>query len=549
MDRQLNIDVSPESKITALYCRLSRDDELQGESNSITNQKEILKKYADENGFRNTKFFVDDGYSGTNFNRPGFQEMMEAVKAGQVAVIIVKDMSRLGRDYLGVGNFIEVVFPNANVRFIAISNGVDTEKEQGTEFAPFLNIVNEWYAKDTSRKMRTVWKNKGESGKPLAPVPPYGYVKDPNNKNKWIIDEEAAQVVREIYRMYLGGLGSASIVRELEARGIPCMNAHKQKLRRDGNTEIAEKSMKWHKTRIAQILTRPEYKGCLVNFRTKKKSYKTKSYAYNPKSEWKMFEDAVPAIIDKESWDKVQELRRITKRKVNRFGVQSPLSGLLFCADCGAKLYLGRCSRFDSSQDYFTCSTYRKVQGCSSHQIQVKVINRLVLENLKEVMRFAREHESEFLEFVFKTNEKIMMAKQKKKNAELRHAETRYHLLDTIIQRLYEDNVEGKISDERFCKMTDSYEQEQKNLAEAIAQIKGSLNEMLSQSVNAEKFLDLVRKYTDKKELNGEIIREFVQKIIVHKAEKINGKRTQKITIIYNFIGEFSALAEKRKWA
>jgi DNA invertase Pin-like site-specific DNA recombinase len=549
MERQLKIENAPESKITALYCRLSRDDEHQGESNSITNQKSILQKYADDNGFRNTRFFVDDGYSGTNFNRPGFQEMMECVKAGEVATVIVKDMSRLGRDYIGVGTYTEIVFPNAGIRFIAINNGVDSANEQDSDFAPFLNIINEWYAKDTSKKLRAVFKNKGESGKPLSNRPPYGYLKDPNDKNKWIVDEEAAQVIREIFNMYISGLGPAAIARELEERGVPCPTVHRQTMMGDSNLGKGERHMKWHETRICVILDKMEYAGCIVNFRTHRKSYKCKKTVFNPESEWKIFENAIPAIIDKDTWDMVRRLRKTGKRKVNRFGKLNPLSGLLFCADCGEKMYLGRCRRWDTSQDFFTCSTYRKMQGCSTHQIRVCVIERLVLENLRKVTQFAREHEDEFLELVLQANEKIIRVRQKKEISALKQAEARNQTLDVLIQKLYEDNVTGKISDERFKKMMDAYEREQAALVKRVEELRSSIKEMLSQTANTEKFLKLVRKYTDITELKTEIVREFIQKIMVHKAERINGRRTQKITIIYNFIGEIPSPAEKKKWA
>lgn len=549
MERQLNIGTTPESKITALYCRLSCDDELQGESNSITNQKMILQKYADDNGFRNTRFFVDDGYSGTNFNRPGFQKMIGYVKAGHVATVIVKDMSRLGRDYIGVGTYTEIVFPNANVRFIAINNGVDSTSGQGSEFAPFLNIINEWYAKDTSKKIRAVLKSKGEAGKPLASHPPYGYMKDPNDKFNWVIDEEAAEVVREIYHMCIRGLGPTAIAKELMDRGIPCPTEHKQILLNGGKPGNVKRHMKWNDTKIATILEREEYAGCLVNFRTKCKSYKCRDKVFNPKSEWKRFENRIPAIIDRDLWEAAQKIRYRAMRRKNRLGEMNPFSGMLYCADCGAKLYLARCKKRDTSQDYFTCSKYRKSRGCTTHQIQVRVVNLLVLENLREVTKYAREHESEFLELVLQTNDKILRAQQKKELTTLQQAEDRYRMLDILVQRIYEDNVAGKISDERFGKMLESYEQEQAQLKKTIGELKASLDEMRSRSVNTDRFLKMVKKYTDITELNAEIIREFIDKIIVHQAEKINGHRTQRITIVYNFIGEVPVPEEKKKWA
>ncbi len=549
MERQLNIEITPESKITALYCRLSRDDDLQGESNSITNQKSMLKKYAEDNGFRNTRFFVDDGYSGTNFNRPGFQEMMDYVKAGQVATVIVKDMSRLGRDYIGVGTYTEIVFPKAKVRFIAINNGVDSNDGQGSEFAPFLNIINEWYAKDTSKKIRAVLKNKGESGRPLANQPPYGYMKDPNDGSKWIIDEEAAQVVREVFHMYLCGLGSAMIARELQKRGIPRPREHRRRLLHKGAEIPEEEQCAWKAIVVRKMLEKQEYTGDLINFRSYKKSFRNKDRVYNPKEKWLVFENKHPAIIDRETWDRVQQ--RIAKVRIrpNRFGEVNMFSGMLYCADCGKPLYLARCLKWDTSQDYFSCSTYRKNRGCSTHQIRVCVVNRLVLENLREVTKFAREHEDEFLNLVLQTNSKILQAKKTTEITALKQAEDRNKALDNLIQRIYEDNVVGKISDERFQKMMDAYEKEQTVLSEKIESLKASLEEMYSQAANTDGFLKLVRKYTDITELNAEMLREFVQKILVYQAERIDGHKVQRIKIIYNFIGEVSMKSGSQKGA
>ena len=541
MERQLDMELYMGNKITALYCRLSRDDELQGESNSITNQKSMLQKYADDNGFRNTKFFVDDGYSGTNFDRPGFQEMLKYVKAGKVEAVIVKDMSRLGRDYIGVGTYTEIVFPNANVRFIAINNGVDSKDAQGADFAPFLNILNEWYAKDTSKKIRAVLKNKAESGKPLASSPPYGYRRDPNDKNKWVIDEEAAETVREIFHMCICGLGPYAIATELEKRNVPTSIERKMAMKainESSEVTAAGGNARWSSGAVGRVLDRLEYTGCIVNLRTRRKSYKKRDTVYLPQSEWKIFEGAIPAIIDKETFETVQRIRKKTRRHPNRFGKLSPFSGMLFCADCGKKLYLARCKKHDTSQDYFTCSTYRKHLGCSTHQIRVSVLSVLVLDNLRKVTRFAREHESDFLELVYQTNGKVMKARLKEEEKALAKAENRNRTLDVLIQRLYEDNIAGKVSDVRYVKMVDAFELEQSQLSVKIKELKETIANIQAKTVNVQYFLKLIRKYTDITELNAEIIREFIQKIIVYQAEKINGRRVQRITVVYNFIGE-----------
>lgn len=330
---------------------------------------------------------------------------------------------------------------------------------------------------------------------------------------------------------------------------IPCPTEHKQMLLNGGKPGNAKRRMKWNDTKIATILEREEYAGCLVNFRTKCKSYKCHEKVFNPKSEWKRFENRIPAIIDRDQWEAAQRIRYRLMRRKNRLGEMNPFSGMLYCADCGAKLYLARCKERDTSQDYFTCSKYRKSRGCTTHQIRVRVVNLLVLENLREVTKYAREHENEFLELVLQANDKILRAQHKKKLTTLQEAEDRYRMLDTLVQRIYEDNVAGKISDERFGKMLETYEQEQAQLKKTIEELRGSLDEMRSRSVNTDRFLKMVKKYTDITELNAEIIRAFIDKIIVHQAEKINGHRTQRITIVYNFIGEVPVPEEKKKWA
>ena len=537
MQGQLTMKAPSEKLITALYCRLSCDDELQGESNSITNQKELLKKYADDNGFRNTQFFVDDGYSGTNFDRPGFQDMLQHINAGLVSTVIVKDMSRLGRDYLGVGHYTEILFPNADVRFIAISNGIDSANAQGNEFAPFLNIVNEWYAKDTSRKLRTVLKNKGESGKPLSVTPLYGYIRNPEDKNKWVIDEKAAEIVREIYHLFICGWGPTDIAKMLNHRGVPTAAEYRQRVWHGKDSLPEGQRQQWNSTRICTILGRQEYTGAIVNFRTTRKSYKNRKAINLPKSQWKIFEDVNPPIIDKETWEIVQRRRAKTKIRKRRSGVFNPFSGMLFCADCGAKLYLSTGHAGGSDQDYFSCSTHKNGKGCTTHLIRVCVINKLVLENLRQVTRYAREHKDDFLKMVYRTKEQVIKNKEKKKLSALRQAENRHRMLDTLIQRIYEDNVAGKISDERFRKMMDAYEHEQEELAKKITELAASIRKSETLTVNADYFLKLVNKYTDITELTTQIIREFIRKIIVYQAEKVDGKRVQRITIVYNFIG------------
>ena len=527
-------------KITALYCRLSRDDELQGDSNSILNQKAILQKYADENGFANTQCFVDDGYSGTTFDRPAWNRLSAMIDEGLIGTIIVKDMSRLGRDYLQVGMYTEMVFPNADIRFIAINNGVDSINGTENDMTPFINIFNEFYAKDTSRKIRAVFKSKGQSGKPLCTNPPYGYIKDPEDKNHWIVDEEAANVVREIFHLCVSGYGPQQIAREMMRRGYLNPTAY---ARANGRTTPDNRTVgddyTWQNSTISHILTRMEYLGHTVNFKTYRKSYKNKKQLKNDPAQWQIFENTHEAIIDRETFDIVQRIRD-GRRRVTPMGEMPILSGMVFCADCGKKLYQVR-GRNLPQKEYMVCSTYRKIKGgCSSHQIRNEVLERLLLDGIQAVTAYAREHEADFVELITQKSQTELDKSLRDGKRELEQAQTRIRKLDDIIQRLYEDNLEGKVSDERFARMTANYEEEQKGLESRVAELKKLLAAEKDRSVNVDHFLTLVRKYTDVQELTAEIVREFVEKVYVHQAERIDGQKVQRIRIVWNCIGEFT---------
>lgn len=528
-----------EGKITALYCRLSRDDELQGDSNSIRNQKAMLQKYADDNGFTNTAFFVDDGYSGTTFERPDWQRLMEQVDNGNVGTIIVKDMSRLGRDYLKVGMYTEMVFPNADIRFIAINNGVDSNNQTDNDMTPFINIFNEFYAKDTSRKIRAVFKAKGQSGKPLCTNPPYGYIKDPEDKHHWIVDEEAAEVVREIFRLCVQGYGVSQIAKEMAKRHIMNPTAHAKSIginppdnRRDADDYT------WDKSTVSHMLSRPEYLGHTVNFKTYRKSYKQKKQIKNDPSKWQIFKGTHEAIVDQETYDIVQRIRD-GRRRQTPMGEMPVLSGMVFCADCGAKLYQVRGRKLPQSE-YMVCATYRKKgkDVCPSHQIRNCVIEELLLDGIRNVTAYAREHEDEFVEMITKKSKTELDKSLRESKRELEQSQARIHKLDEIIQRLYEDNIEGKISDERFMKMTENYENEQHSLEQRVKELRNTIITEQENTVNVDSFLSIVRRYTDIQELSAEIIREFVERIEVYKTERINGKKLQRIKIIWNCIGE-----------
>ena len=542
--------IAKNDKITALYCRLSRDDELQGDSNSIINQKAILQKYADDNGFGNTMFFVDDGYSGTNFDRPDWQRLISLAEDGKIGTVIVKDMSRLGRDYLKVGYYTEVFFPGVDIRFIAINNGVDSANQQDSDFTPFLNIINEWYAKDTSKKIRAVFKAKGQSGKPLCTNPPYGYVKNPEDKSRWIIDPEAAEVVREIFSLCVQGYGPTQIAKELTRRQIENPVAHARRL----GITIPAKPLDddpciWHDSTVARLLTRVEYLGHTANFKTYRKSYKNKKQMHNDREEWQIFENTHEAIIDQETFDIVQKIRD-GRRRLTPMGEMPILSGMLFCADCGAKLYQVRGRGWEHSQEYFVCATYRKQKGkCSSHQIRNVVIEQLLLDDIRRVTSYAREHEDEFVRLVTQKSKQETERNLRESKKELEVAKARISKLDSIIQRLYEDNIEGKVSDERFAKLTATYEAEQHTLEKRITELESIMATTKNESLGVDTFLTLVRKYTDIKELDAELIRVFVEKILVYKAEKVDGHRVQRIKIIYNGIGEIPTTPTNEKTA
>ncbi|MBQ8003190.1 MAG: DUF4368 domain-containing protein, partial [Clostridia bacterium] len=421
---------------------------------------------------------------------------------------------------------------------IAINNGVDSANQQDSDFTPFLNIINEWYAKDTSKKIRAVFKAKGESGKPLCTNPPYGYLKNPEDKLQWIVDDVAAEIVRKIFRLCIEGYGPTQIAKILSSEKIPVPTAHLHSLGINTPARVPDDIYAWQARSVADILQKPEYLGHTVNFKTYKKSYKSKKKMWNDPSEWQVFENTHDAIVDEETFRIVQRIRD-GRRKVTRMGEMPILSGMLFCADCGKKLYQVRCITM-KQKEYMVCSTYRKVKGgCSSHQIQNETIEALLLDGIRSITAFAREHETKFVELVTKKCRADVDKTLRDSKRELEQAQARIKKLDEIIQRLYEDNIEGKISDERFSKMTANYEAEQQTLESRTRELKEIINSEKENSLNADRFLKLVRKHTDIKELTAEVLREFVEKVYVYQSERVNGKRVQRIKIIYNCIGDF----------
>ncbi len=492
---------------------------------------------------------MDDGYSGTTFTRPDWQRLIGMVDEGRVGTLIVKDLSRLGRDYLKVGYYTEIAFPEADVRFIAINNGVDSASQTESDFTPFLNIMNEFYAKDTSKKIRAVFKAKGQAGKPLCTNPPYGYLKDPEDNMHWIVDEEAAKVVQTIFDLCMKGYGPSQIAQELHERQIPVPTAHLQSIGVKTPGKVPDDIYAWSPRSVADILDKQEYLGHTVNFKTHKKSFKIKKKINNDPSEWAVFENTHEAIIEQGVFDAVKRIRD-GRRRVDRLGAMPMFSGMLFCADCGAKLYQVRGKGWPHEKEYFVCASYRKIKGgCSSHQIRNVVIEQLLLDDLQRVTNYARNHEAEFIQLVTKSSEKALEKEIRDSRREYEEANARITKLDTLIQRIYEDNVEGKISDERFAKMSATYEAEQAQLTERAAELEKLLSDARQKAINADYFLSLVRKYTDIQELDAQIIREFVEKILVFKPEKVNGRRVQRIRIIYNCIGAIDIPGKDEKTA
>ena len=526
-----------EEQWTALYCRLSCDDDLQGDSNSIRNQKMLLKQYADEHKLRNVRFYVDDGYSGSNFDRPDFQRMIRDIDEGKVSTVIVKDMSRFGRDHILVGYYTKYYFAEADVRFIAVYDQVDSETNPDDDITPFKNILNEMYAKDCSKKIKAVMKAKGNAGKHLATHPPLGYKKDPNDKEKWVIDERGAETVREIFSLCMNGYGPTQIARILTERKIdtPVVYFHKHGL--PTPAKLREDSEIWDQKSVARILENVEYTGCTVNFKTYKKSYKSKKRIKLPQEDWLIFENTQEVIIDRQTFDSVQKIRQC-KRRPSRMGEMSSLSGMVYCADCGKRMYLCRCTTMKQAE-YFNCSTYRKKKKnlCTSHQITVKAVETLLLDDLKRTLRFAQSQKEEFLQ-ILEENSEVKTKQEIKENLrKLSAAEERIKALDKIIQSLYEDKVAGKLSEERYLKLSDTYETEQAELTEKAQTLKAEIEKDKKEKDEILDFLCLVEKYSSIEELTPEIIRSFVDRIIVHEKRKENGHYRQEIEIVYNFIG------------
>jgi|GEM_PF-16243 len=549
--------------ITACYSRLSEADNLVGQSLSITNQRDILETYAKEQGFTNIVHFSDDDFSGTRFDRDAWQELIAEVEAGNVVNCVLKDMSRWGRDHVQVGLYMEL-FRKRGVRFIAISNGIDSNYPETLEFAPFINIMNEWQARDTSRKVRTVAHARGNVGKPLSYTAIYGYKKSQEDKNIWLVDTEAAAVVRRIFQMTVEGMGAFQIARILTAEKIEKPSVHFAKNNRVGvkpsKTDLTN-PYDWHGSTITAMLKKPEYCGHRVNFRTYKESYKDKNSKWNPKDKWKIFHNNHEPIVDQETFDTVQRLI-CTPRRIDKIGEANPFTGIVYCSDCGAKLYNSRQAKEHYTEkrfgkvykhktaNFYTCSTYKNNQRhmrekCTNHFIRTAILQELVLDTIKRVSGYVRENEAEFVEKIREASN-VKQAETAKAHLKiLAKNKQRIGELDLLFRKVYEDNATGKLSDERFELLASAYEGEQAELKTAVAEMESQLTAYESDTLKADSFIEIVKRYTEFDTLTNSMLNEFVEKIIVYEADKTGSEREQQVDIHLNFIGHFELPQEE----
>ena len=520
-----------------LYERLSRDDNLEGESYSIGNQKKLLAKVAKEKGYTNLVHFLDDGISGVTMDRPGFVEMIRQLEQGKAAAVFVKDLSRLGRNYIEVGRLTEEFFPDHDIRLVAVSDNIDTAEGEN-ELAPIRNLFNEWYARDISKKRRISNKIKGNAGEPMG-QPPYGYIKDPNDPKHWIVDDEAAQVVRRVYSMTLEGFGTEQIAAQLEKDDVLTPRAYwlTKGIKRPGKGK-QQPPTKWNSSTITKILSLQEYCGDILNFKTYSKSYKNKKRIDNDRENWVVFQDVHEAIIERAVYEQVQQKRgKIRKRRTNN-GEHNMFSGLLVCADCGSNLHF-HFNQGNPEIKYFNCSNYKGNRGTctSTHYVRVDFLEEVVLGEIRRLMKFASLYEDEFVKAVVGHSQQAEQTDRKLKEKELRTLLARDEELDGLFECIYEDNVSGKLSDDRFAKMSRRYEDEQKELAEKIKKLRSEIEKQSSRSMTTDMFIGLVRKYTRARKLTPRMLNELIEKIEVFNAEKIDGVWEQRLRIHYNCVG------------
>jgi len=523
-----------------LYERLSRDDNMDGESYSIGNQKKLLIKVAKEKGYTNLVHFFDDGISGVTMDRPGFADMIQQLEQGKAAAVFVKDLSRLGRNYIEVGRLTEEFFPNHDIRLVAVSDNIDTDEGEN-ELAPIRNLFNEWYARDISKKRRISNKIKGNAGEPMG-QPPYGYVKDPENPKRWIVDEEAAQVVRRIYRMTLEGVGTEQIAAKLEEDGILTPRAywHSKGINRPGKVKDLPPTH-WNSSSVIKMLSVQEYCGDILNFKTYSKSYKNKKRLENDRENWAIFKDVHEPIIERAVFEQVQQKRGKMRKRQAKDGERSMFSGLLVCADCGSNLHF-HFNQGNPEIKYFNCSNYKGNRGTcgSTHYVRVDFLEQVVLGEIRRLTKYAGLYEDDFLKEVIGHSRQAEETERRLKEKELKSLLTRDDELDGLFERIYEDNVSGKLSDDRFAKMSRRYEEEQKELSEKIKKLRTEIDRQNSRATSTDMFVSIVRKYTRARKLTPRMLNELVEKIEVYNAEKIDGEWVQRLRIHYNCVGEMN---------
>ena len=523
-----------------LYERLSRDDNMDGESYSIGNQKKLLIKVAKEKGYTNLVHFFDDGISGVTMDRPGFADMIQQLEQGKAAAVFVKDLSRLGRNYIEVGRLTEEFFPNHDIRLVAVSDNIDTDEGEN-ELAPIRNLFNEWYARDISKKRRISNKIKGNAGEPMG-QPPYGYIKDPENPKRWIVDEEAAQVVRRIYRMTLEGVGTEQIAAKLEEDGILTPRAYWQSkgINRPGKVKDLPPTH-WNSSSVIKMLSVQEYCGDILNFKTYSKSYKNKKRLENDRENWAIFKDVHEPIIERAVFEQVQQKRGKMRKRQAKDGERSMFSGLLVCADCGSNLHF-HFNQGNPEIKYFNCSNYKGNRGTcgSTHYVRVDFLEQVVLGEIRRLTKYAGLYEDDFLKEVIGHSRQAEETERRLKEKELKSLLARDDELDGLFERIYEDNVSGKLSDDRFAKMSRRYEEEQKELSEKIKKLRSEIEKQNSRATSTDMFVSIVRKYTRARKLTPRMLNELVEKIEVYNAEKIDGEWVQRLRIHYNCVGEMN---------
>ncbi len=523
-----------------LYERLSRDDNMDGESYSIGNQKKLLTKVAKEKGYTNLVHFFDDGISGVTMDRPGFADMIQQLEQGKAAAVFVKDLSRLGRNYIEVGRLTEEFFPNHDIRLVAVSDNIDTDEGEN-ELAPIRNLFNEWYARDISKKRRISNKIKGNAGEPMG-QPPYGYVKDPENPKRWIVDEEAAQVVRRIYRMTLEGVGTEQIAAKLEEDGVLTPRAywHSKGINRPGKVKDLPPTH-WNSSSVIKMLSVQEYCGDILNFKTYSKSYKNKKRLENDRENWAIFKDVHEPIIERAVFEQVQQKRGKMRKRQAKDGERSMFSGLLVCADCGSNLHF-HFNQGNPEIKYFNCSNYKGNRGTcgSTHYVRVDFLEQVVLGEIRRLTKYAGLYEDDFLKEVIGHSRQAEETERRLKEKELKSLLARDDELDGLFERIYEDNVSGKLSDDRFAKMSRRYEEEQKELSEKIKKLRSEIEKQSSRAASTDMFVSIVRKYTRARKLTPRMLNELVEKIEVYNAEKIDGEWVQRLRIHYNCVGEMN---------